>query len=309
MSTFPSQGALATYWIPEVGIGPKGQMKYVHVPMDDILEFRTNIVFLGFATFTSQSKPYITIPDSIVQQMPNVRRLRDAGIKVLLSISGAPGFGWDNVSDRDGFAEAMLAMIREYGIDGIDIDNEWSKVPEDPQSFMNTVGTLRSALSESLITKALWRDDAYFKKPAADGFPNAGKYLGQMLDFGCSMSYTAAPDSQKLIIRWYHDVAVDGKNVGMPWDRLLIGVQASPSPGFMGIDAVYKLAKWCVEPASPTKSIPPILGMMLYTFSQDIQQWTYRPQNTATKMFPNENDHQWQRTILSGFLGEPKPAD
>ncbi len=75
------------------------------------------------------------------------------------------------------------------------------------------------------------------------------------------------------------------------------------------INETYQLAQWCVEPASSTKATPPILGMMLYRFSQDIQQWTYGPQNSPSKMYPNPDDHQWQRTIIAGFLGEPQPPD
>lgn len=327
MSTLPSQGLLASYWIPVVGIGSPTQD--VAVPLTDLLSYtlpngqpQTNVVFLGFASFTSNSAPYITIPDNVVSQMTlqpgqsqtNVQQLQAAGIKVLLSVQGSNGYGWDGVTDNTAFAQwVQMDIIEQYGLDGVDIDNEWSNLPANPQSFMNTVGTLRSALSGSLITKALWDDSEYFKTAVAQGSPNAGSYLGQLLDFGCSMAYGDGYQLQIDFIQPYHDIVIDGTNVGLGWSQLAIGVQAGPPPPtgswMTPIDETYQLAQWCVQPTSSSKSTPPILGMMLYTFSQDIQQWTYAPQNSPAKMFPNADDHQWQRTIIAGFLGQPQPPD
>jgi hypothetical protein len=125
------------------------------------------------------------------------------------------------------------------------------------------------------------------------------------------MAYGYGSDAQIAFVQWYHDVEAGGNNVGMAWNQLAIGVQAGPpdQSWMTGIDEVYGLAQWAVAPASSTKAIPPILGMMLFTFSQDIQQFTFSPQNTPSKMFPNPDDHQWQRTIIAGFLGEPQPTD
>jgi hypothetical protein len=41
--------------------------------------------------------------------------------------------------------------------------------------------------------------------------------------------------------------------------------------------------------------------MMLFTFSQDIQQWTHQPQNSPGYMFPNPDDHQWQRAMIKAM--------
>jgi hypothetical protein len=320
----PSQALLASYWIPAVGIGSPEQ--HVEVPLTSVLDCtlpngqpQTNVVFLGSATFVSATAPYISIPDAIIQQMTlqsgqtktNVQQLQAAGIKVLLTLVGSSGFGWDGISDGAAFAQWIKTnVIDAYGLDGIDIDDEFSGL-SNTQSFMSAIGNLRSVLSASLITKALWDDRQYFTTPVPIGAPNAGKYLGQLLDFASSMAYGDGFDAQIGFLQWYHDVEVNGQNVGMAWNQLAIGVQAGPPDGswMTGIDEVYQLAQWAVEPASSTKQIPPILGMMLFTFSQDIQQFTFSPQNTPSKVFPNANDHQWQRTIVAGFLGQPQPAD
>jgi hypothetical protein len=314
----PSQGAIATYWIPDVGIGPKASMRHVHVPLLDILKFPTNIVFLGFARFTSQSDAYLTIPIEIVKEMTlqpgqtrtNVQELQAAGIKVLLSIQGSKDYGWNNISDPAGFAKwVQEVLIDKYGLDGVDIDDEWSDVKNKYQDFMNAIGHLRASLTGSLLTKALWMDIEFFKTPVAAGFPNVGRYLGQLLDFGGEMTYTGDAAAMVRRITAYHDVVVGGKNVGMGWNQLLIGVQAGPKgvSNFTDIQAVYNVSKWSVEPVSQRKPIPPILGIMLYTFSQDIQQFTYGKQNEEGKMFPNPDDHQWHRTIVAGITGQPKP--
>jgi hypothetical protein len=321
-----SQGLLASYWIPQVGIG--SPLQDVDVPLTDVLNYvlptgqpQTNVVFLASASFVSTVAPYVNIPAVIVQQMTlqpgqsqtNVQQLQAAGIKVLLTLVGSNGYGWDGIADPADFAQWMQAnIVEQYGLDGIDIDNEFSNTQPDPQNFMNTIGTLRSTLAGGLITKALWDDlPDYFTTPVAAGFPNAGAYLGQLLDFGSSMAYGYGYEEQIGFIQSYHDVTVNGTNVGLGWNQLAIGVQAGPPDGswMTGIDEVYQLALWCVAPASSTKATPPILGMMLFTFSQDIQQFTYSPQNSPSKMFPNPDDHQWQRTIIAGFLGQPQPAD
>src|SRR5204862_299890 len=81
-------------------------------------------------------------------------------------------------------------------------------------------GALRASLTGSLLTKALWTDMQYFKTPVAEGFPNAGRYLGQLLDFGGEMTYTGDVRSMANRIAWYHNVVVNGKNVGMGWNQL-----------------------------------------------------------------------------------------
>jgi hypothetical protein len=48
-------------------------------------------------------------------------------------------------------------VIEQCGLDGIDIDNEWSNLSENTQSFMNTVGTLQRPDRQSDAEGALAR--------------------------------------------------------------------------------------------------------------------------------------------------------
>jgi len=69
--------------------------------------------------------------------------------------------GWDGVpaSENAKFAQWMKEeVIDKYGLDGIDIDNEFSYLPENKPAFMDTVGYLRASLSGNVISKALWQD-------------------------------------------------------------------------------------------------------------------------------------------------------
>lgn len=173
--------------------------------------------------------------------------------------------GWDGVpvSENAKFAQWIKKeVIDKYGLDGIDIDNEFSKLPENKPAFMDTVGYLRAGLPSSLISKALWQDEDYFLMPVSPGAPNAGKYLARLLDFGCTMGYGIDTEGQKQMVQSYHDLEINENSVGMRWEQLCIGVQAGPpeEEWMTHIKEVEELAKWVVQPQSPTKPTPPILG-------------------------------------------------
>ena len=298
MTSLP-QPMLASYWIPAVGIAPQ-----------------TRIVFVGYGNFSCTpanfQPPYISIAPGVLQQLTlqpgqtqtNVQQLQAAGIKVLLSVSGtrATQMGWDTIpygqgpnkyADMIAFAKwVQTNLIDAYGLDGIDIDDEWA--PTDPQAFMDTVGTLRNFMSGSLLTKALWDDDAHFQTAVSSDAPyNGGAMLSSLLDLGCTMAYGYSFSGQVQAIATY-------QGYGMTWNQLCVGVQAGTGQWMTPIAEVTQLAQWAVTPQSGS---PPVLGIMLYTFSQDIQQWTHAPPNSPGYMYPNANDHAWQQAIVDGMWG------
>ena len=326
MSALPTTKLLASYWIPYVGIGKPEQR--VTVPLTDIANYvlangrpQTSVVFLGFGVFTGTPQnftpPYISVPQDLIQQMTlqpgqtqtNVQYLQSLGIKVLLSVMGwrpndvDPGMGWDGVplAQNEPFALwVKKEIIDAYGLDGIDIDNEFSNLPENTQSFMNTVATLRFYLPGSLLTKALWADTDYFTCPVSNAPGNVGAYLSGLLDLGCTMAYGYNTGDQQAFIEGYTQITANGGNVGMAWNQLCLGVQAGPpeSDWMTAIDEVQALAQWVVEQPQARPC-----GMMLFTFPQDIQQWTHWPQNSPGYMYPNTNDHEWQKAIIQGMWG------
>ncbi len=49
-------------------------------------------------------------------------------------------------------------------------------------------------------------------------------------------------------------------------------------------------------------TVPGTLGMLLYTFCMDIQQFTWNPTTAApSKPFPNVDDHSWQQPMIAAF--------
>jgi len=317
------QPLLALYWIPYVGIG--SPIQKVVVPLTDILNYtladgtpQAKVVFLGAADFsctpTNFQPPYVTPNAGLLAQLvaqpgqqSAVQQLQAAGIKVLLSIIGPNNgiMGWDNIpyaqganpyANMEAFAQwVMTELVDKYGLDGIDIDDEFGG-PANPQAFMDTVGTLRYYMGSKLLTKALWSDDVYFQTAVSANAPyNAGSMLSGLLDLGCNMDYGALYAGQLSDIETY-------KGYGMTASQLCIGVQAGPpeSSWMTPIGEASQLATWAVTPQGGSA---PVQGMMLYTFTQDIQQWDMWPQNSPQYKFPNPGDHAWQKAIVEGMWG------
>lgn len=305
-------GMLVAYWLTQVGIGPPGHMDYVKVPLRAVAAQRrtdgtpqVDIVGLFAANFngstTNFEPPYVTIADDMLaamvrqpgQDQSDVEYLQAQGIKVVLSILGNNQITWGSVPGAS--ATKFAAWLRteivdRYGLDGIDMDDEQGGTSAQP--FVDVAGAVRASLDGKLLTKPLWADTDYFGVIVGPGFPNAGKKLAELLDFGWTMSYYGPATSLEGGIDDY----LTG---GMSREQLCIGVQAGPGGGQMTpVADVEEVARWVVDPSSP-----PIRGMMLFTFSQDIQQFTYDPQNSPNKMYPNLNDHEWQRAIIDGMTG------
>jgi hypothetical protein len=312
MPTWPSHPLLVVYWITYVGIGDP--LQKVYVPLLDVLNYRrpdgtpqVSAVILSSATFTGTpddfTPPYLKIDEGVMaelmprpgQTMSNVELLQNEGIRVLLGVVCAKQMGWDNISDAQNqdFANwVKTEVLDRYGLDGIDIDDEFCDVPYNPQGLVDTIGTLRLAAPDALITKALWADSNYFTVPVSSG-PNAGVYLGQLLDIGSSMDYGDGAAGLEQFIQGYTNIQVGGQDVGMSPDQLCIGVQAGVGNWMTTLADTEAVSAWVVQNG--------YLGVMLYTFSQDIQQWTHQPQNSPGYMFPNAGDHEWQQAIIASM--------
>lgn len=119
-----------------------------------------------------------------------IHNLQSKGILVLMTYLGnhQPA-GWSCLSDNtaeSALANQMVSEINKYGLDGIDIDDEYSNCDisgtQLAPSIYNLVQAIKTnpAFSGKILTKALWNDSRFFT-----GNTNLANYL----DGGWQMSY------------------------------------------------------------------------------------------------------------------------
>jgi hypothetical protein len=288
---------LAAYWLPTVGIGPVDDRLYVNVPLTDVLNYRRadgtpqiDILNLWGCTFNTAENfaqgHYLQFDPLLASAFSDgaVRQLQEAGIKVVLTIvgSGEGGFGWGSIpSDQlAGFVaylnETILAATG-LGLDGIDVDDEY---PMGGSAIVPAVQAIGAALPEGkILSKALWSDTGFIDQIAAS------------LTYGATMSYGNSVEDFKAEFATYV-----GK--GFTPQKLMVGVNAGPvaqsGTSFTSVATAAEVAAW-----QPTGG--PKMGMMVWTFSQDIQQFTGFPQNQPELMFPDQEDHEWQRVMSAVF--------
>jgi hypothetical protein len=144
----------------------------------------------------------------------NVAYLQSLGIKVLLDVLGNhENAGWGcftSYAQADSFAVQCARAVTQYGLDGIDIDDEYSTCTTNTNSLVIALSALRAELgSAKYITKALFNDTQYFSATYN------GKKAGDILDYGWEMSYGNTNYSGRL---------QPYVNAGMAKTKLAIGV-------------------------------------------------------------------------------------
>ena len=144
----------------------------------------------------------------------NIAYLQSLGIKVLLSVLGNhENAGWGcftTYAMADSFAVQCAKAVTQYGLDGIDIDDEYSTCTTNTSSLVLAVSALRAELGTAkYITKALFDDTQYFSATYN------GKKAGDILDYGWEMTYGDTDYSGRL---------QPYINAGMAKSKLAIGV-------------------------------------------------------------------------------------
>ncbi|QWP76979.1 hypothetical protein J5226_00790 [Lysobacter sp. K5869] len=121
-----------------------------------------------------------------------VRQLQNSGIKVQISYLGNhQNAGWScNMTSKTAtkLANAMVADVVKYGLDGISVDDEYSTCSGSASSFYAVLKAIRANtyFTGKTLSKALWSDSSYFKAPY-----NAANQLteGYEMTYGGSVSY------------------------------------------------------------------------------------------------------------------------
>ncbi len=128
------------------------------------------------------------------QNIDAVRQLQNNGIKVQISYLGNhQNAGWScNMTSRTAtrLANAMVADVIKYGLDGISVDDEYSTCSGSASSFYAVLKAIRAHpyFGGKTLSKALWSDSQYFRSPY-----NAANQLteGYEMTYAGSVGYLA----------------------------------------------------------------------------------------------------------------------
>src|SRR3954469_19173979 len=127
--------------------------------IDVAVIFAANINYDGSNAYLFCNPQVQNVLDNVATQ---VRSLQAKGIKVLLSILGNhQGAGFANFPDQasaDAFAQQLADAVNQYGLDGIDFDDEYAEYgnngtgqPND-FSFVYLVQALRANMPDKIIS-------------------------------------------------------------------------------------------------------------------------------------------------------------
>ncbi|UWD83728.1 endo-beta-N-acetylglucosaminidase family protein [Curtobacterium flaccumfaciens] len=126
------------------------------------------------------------------QAATQIRPLQAKGIKVTLSVLGNhQGAGLANfptkAAARD-FAAQVSATVEKYGLDGVDLDDEYSDygVNGTPQPNQQSIGWLISALRADMPRKII---SFYDIGPSSDALKTANPSIGGKLDYAWNPYY------------------------------------------------------------------------------------------------------------------------
>lgn len=126
------------------------------------------------------------------QAATQIRPLQAKGIKVSLSVLGNhQGAGLANFTSKAAardFAAQVSATVKQYGLDGVDLDDEYSDygVNGTPQPNEQSIGWLISALRADMPGKLI---SFYDIGPSSDALKTANPSIGEKLDYAWNPYY------------------------------------------------------------------------------------------------------------------------
>ncbi|MFL6253468.1 MAG: hypothetical protein ACJ74T_00460 [Pyrinomonadaceae bacterium] len=147
----------------------------------------------------NNNNPATTQPfnDNIQQVLDDgsVKYLQSKGLAVLLTVTnGWQSVGWSEFTsegDAMSFAQYLKTeVVEKYGLDGIDIDDEYSTGSPNNTSLIMVTTLMRQIMPDKIISKALWSDYGYFQATWN------GNTLAGNLNYGAEMSYGGDPQSR-----------------------------------------------------------------------------------------------------------------
>ncbi|WIB78558.1 endo-beta-N-acetylglucosaminidase family protein [Curtobacterium sp. MCPF17_002] len=156
---------------------------------DVAIIFASNINWDGTkAVLSNNDKVQATLDDAATQ----IRPLQAKGIKVSLSILGNhQGAGIANFPTQaaaEDFASQVSATVTKYGLDGVDLDDEYSDYGTNgtPQPNQQSIGWLISALRADMPGKLI---SFYDIGPASSALSTSSSAIGSQLDYAWNPYY------------------------------------------------------------------------------------------------------------------------
>ncbi|WP_022902474.1 endo-beta-N-acetylglucosaminidase H, partial [Curtobacterium sp. B8] len=187
-----------------------------------------------------------TLDDAATQ----IRPLQAKGIKVSLSILGNhQGAGIANFPTQaaaEDFAAQVSATVSEYGLDGVDLDDEYSDYGTNgtPQPNQQSIGWLISALRADMPGKTI---SFYDIGPASSALASSSSAIGSQLDYAWNPYYGtySAPSIPGLGKDRLSAAAVDIQNTSQSTAVSL--AQRTKADGY-GVFMTYNLPDGDVSP-------------------------------------------------------------
>lgn len=158
--------------------------------------FSDLVLFAANINGSSPNTPVLSYNSQMSTILDNniaiVRALQQKGIKVQISYLGNhQNAGWScnmSASVAAQLGNAMVAEVVRYGLNGINVDDEYSTCSGNASAFYSVLSAIRSnsGFSGKTLSKALWSDSQYFSAPY-----NAATKLteGYEMTYGGSVSY------------------------------------------------------------------------------------------------------------------------
>ncbi|MEV0965259.1 MULTISPECIES: endo-beta-N-acetylglucosaminidase H [unclassified Streptomyces] len=159
--------------------------------------FDVAVIFAANINYdTSTKSAYLYFNENVQRVLDNaatqIRPLQQQGIKVVLSVLGNhQGAGFANFTSQQAasaFAKEMSDAVAQYGLDGIDFDDEYAEYgkngtaqPND-SSFVHLVTALRANMPDKIIS-------LYNIGPAASRLSHGGVDISSTFDYAWNPYY------------------------------------------------------------------------------------------------------------------------
>ncbi|WP_052495945.1 glycosyl hydrolase family 18 protein [Pedobacter lusitanus] len=166
-------------------------------------------IFAGNINLSQEKTPQAVVSlnaqvDYLLEKTTYVKDLKAKGIKVTLSLlNNHDGSGWSQFTkqaDADYFAKSVKATVDKFGLDGVEIDDEYAGAPGNEESIPMVVAAIRKLMPNTIIGYYIYSDSGV----------DASAILGKISDL-ITYAVTDYPQSPSQYTKYF-------KKTGKPGD-------------------------------------------------------------------------------------------